>query len=379
MPLPRRREFLPSSDGGDSFHAVNHGFAERPFRSLAASGNEIYLTAPFDGQPGLFRSVDGGATSQSNAAWPRNLRYAALQQGGSGTVFTASSTQVYVSRNGAKTWTALPEFPGGRVLAQAATASGALAGSPTGLFARSSTGAAWKPMSLPAEGPVQELFRGEEGFVAAANDTAIQTSGDDGATWRACSGVPDAKLVFSLSGAGGRVSFVLMGTTSGLLRSEDGRQSWTEVRDGMNADTVVLVTVNPDDPSIALRCSMTGPLFPLTGAQLETTGRRSAARRLSSCASRVGNGGHSVICAVLNPGLMVRTVTAAEAAAGALPEVNQAASQGPTWRAGVPPPRAVFRVVECGLRRRERQPCSDRRARPSPVLNQISHEALSIC
>ena len=308
---------LTSSDGGDTFQPVNHGFTERPFRALAVSGNEIYVTAPGEGQPALFRSVDGGATWHSDPAWPRNLRHAAIQQTGSGTVFTASSTQVYASRNGGKTWTALPEVPGGRVLALAGTASGALAGSPKGLFAWSAAGSIWKPVALPETGPVQELFGGAEGFIAAGSDSAILTSSDGGSTWRACSGVPDAKLVFNLSGSGGAGSFVLMGTTSGLLRSGDGCQSWTEVRDGLNTDTVALVTVDPEDASIAFavqhdRSFISGD----RGRSWKPLGGEARPGDFPVALRASGTPGIQLFALFSTTGLMVRTVGAAEAAAG---------------------------------------------------------------
>jgi photosystem II stability/assembly factor-like uncharacterized protein len=241
---------LTSSQGGDNFQPVNRGFSYRPFRSLRASRNLIYVTAPIDGPASLFLSVDQGTTWHSDPAWPRNLRFVAIQEGISGTVFIASSTRVYASPKPGTTWTPLPDFPGGRVSALEATKAGVLAGGPKGLFAWTSASPVWKPVPLPEAVSVHGLYAGWDGFLGVSADSAVLISTDDGATWRACSGIPNVSSIYNLAGSGGEQGFVLMGTTGGLLRSEDGCRTWADVRGGLNGDTVSVVSVGPAQTSL---------------------------------------------------------------------------------------------------------------------------------
>ena len=74
----------------------------------------MFVVAPNETEPAIFRKQDEGATWQSDPAWPKNIRDISTTAENPDMVVCASLTRIFASTNQGQTWIALPEIPGGR-------------------------------------------------------------------------------------------------------------------------------------------------------------------------------------------------------------------------------------------------------------------------
>jgi photosystem II stability/assembly factor-like uncharacterized protein len=158
---------------------------------------------------------------------------------------------VFVSTNKGKTWTVLPEVPGGRVLMVKATEHGTLAAGVSGVFRWTVGRQSWIKAATPSPARVQELFTGSGDFAALVSTNGLFISNDAGRTWSSCEALPHSGGLNSIAGIGGESGFMLAGSSQGLMRSDDGCRSWTPVREGLSSDTVSLVDVEGAQPALA--------------------------------------------------------------------------------------------------------------------------------
>jgi photosystem II stability/assembly factor-like uncharacterized protein len=250
---------LVSNDEGSTLRESNFGFSNRNFTALTGTGSSLYSSSIYEpGSGGVYRTDNLGLRwVHSGSPAGDELVQMAAAPDDEKHLYAAGYHGLFESRDGGQSWTArktpaeavavtnLMPLPGGVLLA----------GTPTGLF-RSSEGGTWTTAS---GGTVQLLQRSARNVVTVLTPAGAQVSTDDGVSWKACgeSGLKstlyglafDAPSATSTSAR--QTTAALAATSSGLFRSTDGCQTWSQVRAGLNAETVSVVLFHPTRPGEA--------------------------------------------------------------------------------------------------------------------------------
>ncbi|HMD48491.1 MAG TPA: hypothetical protein VKG79_05310 [Bryobacteraceae bacterium] len=260
-----------SADSGETFHAVNAGFANHSLTQITGIGAHVYASSAYEGRfGGVFTSEDGGLhwTLRSNeeALAGRSLNSLAVSPGHVEQVFAASEEGVVKSTDGGKTWTRLlaqPRAvarPGSRVetrlrvhtlrAVQSGKATLLLAGTDAGLFRSLNAGATWEQTKTPgiAGVPVVAIYAPAKGAAKLALETrgGLFISEDAGLNWRGAF-LPDASYyLYDLALSPEPDAPMLAATARGVLQSTDGGARWNLVTEGVPASTVESVRYHPD-------------------------------------------------------------------------------------------------------------------------------------
>lgn len=180
---------------------------------------------------GVFGSTDRGDSWEAKTAGLRDPVTAAvaaveaikLDPRDASTVYAAGGSGLYVSHDGAATWSrlALPQLHGDRaihgVAVDPASSSRLLAGHAAGILRSTNGGVTWTRPALPQEVPfVAFAFDGHRpGVVYAAGSHGVLRSEDGGKTWSWAGEVQSTALAVDSRGA------VYAATWLGVYRSTD--------------------------------------------------------------------------------------------------------------------------------------------------------------
>jgi len=199
------------------------------------------------GVRGVWKSTDGG-----NADWtptvtglpdtqpPLVVRALAAVPGAPGGIFAGTSQGLFVTTDGAATWSAGSADLAGKPIYSLAADPGAAttvwAGTDDGVYRSTDSGQTWSRAGSPVGAVVRAILVGSA-RVLAGTDAGLFASGNGGATWQQIAGGLPAStavnaLVGDTSGAG-----VLAGTAAGVFASADGGQTWAS-------------TGGPDNPNV---------------------------------------------------------------------------------------------------------------------------------
>jgi photosystem II stability/assembly factor-like uncharacterized protein len=271
---------LKSMDSGETFHAMNEGFANHRLSEITSDGKRLYASSTYEGLfGGVFVSSDGGLQwslrANEEALHGRNLHSLTASQAGAD-VFAASEDAILKSADGGKTWlpvaephvvarpatartsrTALPAHISGRVHIHALRAVllekdklALFAGTDAGLFRSSNSGTTWE--QVQAAGltgtAVLAIYAPPSGAsrLAAQTGSGLFVSEDAGRTWQAAL-VPNGYYIYDVALPVAHDIAILAATSRGILQSTDEGAHWKLVMEGVPAATVDSVRFNPSE------------------------------------------------------------------------------------------------------------------------------------
>jgi photosystem II stability/assembly factor-like uncharacterized protein len=245
-----------SADAGTHWQAGFGELASVPIASMARdSSNPRILYAGSAGR-GVLRSDDGGRTLLKAGLDHGDFRAVAVDPADH-TVFAASESGVYRSRDRGLTWSAVASLPS-RVMAMAidGTAGGRIfaATDGEGLFVSVDSGGSWSRTRLARTflTSLQAAAGGGKRLVAGSPD-GVYASEDGGETWKLAR-VGPAEAVAVESGA------LLAGTARGILRRSGADPAWKDASAGLAAQVVYAVAVVPGPPDTLYAATSTGLL-----------------------------------------------------------------------------------------------------------------------
>jgi photosystem II stability/assembly factor-like uncharacterized protein len=212
---------------------------------------------------GVFRSTDGGVTWQGPDVTDTLLTGSTVNDlvvnhQKPDEVFAAViPTGILASRDAGRTWNRLTwDFTSlgaavTRLAIQRGGAATLLYGTNTGAIHRSTNGGhTWSPTRQgSAWGTITSLVSNPRSpeTVYAGTESGISLSTDFGASWRELSrALPRVPTTFTLQQRREAPHFFAWGAGTGLLRSENGGQSWRPVDVGLGGATVHLVTADAE-------------------------------------------------------------------------------------------------------------------------------------
>jgi photosystem II stability/assembly factor-like uncharacterized protein len=239
-----------STDAGASWRQVLREGNVLALAVAPGSGDELTLLAGTE-QDGILRSEDGGDTWLSANPGLLDLTVLALAVSpafpSDRTAFAATTSGIYRTRNGARSWRALqlergdssqeevavqclaisPDFLNDRML---------LAGTETsGLLCSRDAGETWEAVAGLASGGVTCIAFADPERIMAATESGAAISCDAGKTWD-LRGV-DVGPVLSLANIGNR--WLAGSTTRGVLTSDDDGCAWAQASQGLDARVLV--------------------------------------------------------------------------------------------------------------------------------------------
>ena len=259
---------LRSADSGQTFAAVNRGFANHSLRQITGAGNLLYASSIYEGRHGgVFRSIDGGLEwsllANEEVLPSRNLNSLVAAPSRHDLLFAASQDEILKSADGGKTWVGVnlqPKvIPGrapqhfGRVRIQSLQAVQLdkltlFAGTQSGLFRSADIGRSWELAGKGIAGlSVLAIYAPPRG----ASRLAIRTSGgllmseDEGRSWQIAPMPGNDYYVYDLALSADSHAPVLAATSRGLLQSSDGGANWKLITNGIPAATVNSVRFHP--------------------------------------------------------------------------------------------------------------------------------------
>jgi photosystem II stability/assembly factor-like uncharacterized protein len=266
---------LKSTDSGETFHAMNEGFANHRLSEIASDGKRLYASSTYEGlYGGVFVSGDGGLQwslrANEEALNGRNLHSLTASSAHADVVFAASEDAILKSADGGKTWVSVAQP---RVVAAARTGQrirsvervhihavravqygkGALvlfAGTDAGLFRSSNSGTTWEQVkSAGITGvPVLALYAPPSGAsrLAARTASGLFISEDSGHAWQEAL-VPNGYYIYDVALPVEHEVAILAATSRGVLQSIDEGAHWKLVTEGVPAATVDSVRFNPSE------------------------------------------------------------------------------------------------------------------------------------
>jgi photosystem II stability/assembly factor-like uncharacterized protein len=241
---------LVSNDEGNTLRESNNGFTNRNFTTLTGSGSALYSGSVYEaGTGGVYRTENLALrwVHTGGPAGDELVRMAAAPDDPK-RLYAAGYHGLFESGDGGLSWTGLRNpAEGAQITALMPLPGGVLlAGTASGLF-RMNGSAGW---TQSAGDGIQSLSRSAGPAIAALTATGALMSADSGATWKAC-GDAGAKggwygLAFDSPGKGNAgANIALAATSAGLFRSTDACGSWSQIRDGLDTETVSLVLFHP--------------------------------------------------------------------------------------------------------------------------------------
>jgi len=257
---------LKSTDGGETFHAVNTGFANHHLTQIAAASGRLYASSSYEGlHGGLFVSTDGGfdwsLRANRQALLGQNLNSLVSAPGPSGLLFAAGDDAVLKSADAGKTWVRLlsqprvaaPDSSSGRIRIHSLQALRTsklilLAGTQAGLFRSPNSGLSWERVTADgvAHSAVLNVYAPPAGAsrVAARTVQGLFVSDDAGVTWRAAS-LPDTSFYLYDLALPVERGPILAATSRGVLRTSDSGTHWDLITEGVPAATVDSIRFHP--------------------------------------------------------------------------------------------------------------------------------------
>lgn len=260
---------LKSEDAGRHWETANRGIRSYSLYRLVLDPRNPDVVYVGAGGGGLYKSVDGARSfvEKNDGLDNTNVGSIVLHPEHPDQVYVVTSTGVFISRDGANTWTAwnqgddftqsqqfqdLVILPGDRETA--------LLASGRGVWRRRATEPAWAPASPDLAGrAITVLTRHPDGrrvFAAALRDgKTLQGGGlfvseDAGATWTRWDQDERLSLEWVRQvwfDPGGRLAYAAT-STSGVLRSTDGGRTWERRSHGLATPDVRALAVDVHRP-----------------------------------------------------------------------------------------------------------------------------------
>jgi len=273
---------LKSTDSGETFRAMNEGFANHRLSEITSDGKRLYASSTYEGlYGGVFVSSDGGLQwslrANEEALHGRNLHSLAASPSDPDVVFAASEDAILKSADGGKTWLPVTEphliaprtagsranqtgpaiHTSGRVHIHALRAVQAekeklvlFAGTDAGLFRSSNSGTTWEQVKAAGltGAAVLAIYAppNRASWLAARTGSGLFVSEDSGRSWQEAL-VPSGYYIYDVALPIEHDVAILAATSRGVLQSTDQGAHWKLVTEGVPAATVDSVRFNPSE------------------------------------------------------------------------------------------------------------------------------------
>jgi photosystem II stability/assembly factor-like uncharacterized protein len=268
---------LKSTDSGQTFHAMNEGFANHRLSEITSDGKRLYASSTYEGlYGGVFVSRDGGLQwsleANEEALHGHNLHSLTASGASADLVFAASEDAILKSVDGGKTWVSGTQprpaiartsrqgpvtHSVGRVHIHALRAVRLekdklvlFAGTDAGLFRSSNSGTTWEEVKSAGISGVSVLaiYAPPVGVsrLAVRTGSDLFISEDSGRTWQAAL-LPNEYYIYDLALPVQHDTAILAATSRGVLQSTDEGAHWRLITEGVPAATVDSVRFNPSE------------------------------------------------------------------------------------------------------------------------------------
>jgi len=245
-----------SDDEGETLQAVNEGFCNRHLPMLTAAGDSLYTNAIYEDINGGVYRLTGKDGQWEQVAPPSHLRGAqllalALDGTNPSRLYAAGYNSLLQSNDAGKSWVALPgSFAKSRVTALLGPephAAFLLVATEGGVYRSGDSGKIWKRIALPG-GPqrVLNFSRLEGNRIAAITNAGLMLT-EDGQQWEAASPLLDHAQILAAISSG---PALIVASSSGLMRSEDGGHTWQLILNGLDRSTVRTICRHPREPGV---------------------------------------------------------------------------------------------------------------------------------
>jgi photosystem II stability/assembly factor-like uncharacterized protein len=268
---------LKSTDSGETFHPMNEGFANHRLSEITSDGKRLYASSTYEGLfGGVFVSADSGLQwslrANEEALHGQNLHSLTASPSDPNVVFAASEDAILKSADAGRSWVPVPEprtvivraarkghpaqviHTAGRVHIHALRAVQLdkrlelFAGTDSGLFRSSNSGATWEQVKSAGITGVSVLaiYAPPNGVsrLAVRTGSGLFVSEDTGRTWQAAL-VPNGYYIYDVALPVEHDIAILAATSRGVLQSTDEGAHWKLVTEGVPAATVDSVRFNP--------------------------------------------------------------------------------------------------------------------------------------
>jgi photosystem II stability/assembly factor-like uncharacterized protein len=231
-----------SGDRGLTFTRIN---VEVPVASMPAVASVTFSHDGFyawliESDGDVRRSTDGGVTWQSFPAVlpPGEYWFADADVADRNTVYAGKGLGIYVSRDGGATWTQLPANNNFHPQASRTTTGRLIAIQTNTSYVTgwsNDFGNTWNPSAiLPSFFGLKSAS--DSRAFAVDHEANFYSSADDGSTWTNRGRLPNG-YGRGISVDPANAQRLLMGTYAGIIRSEDGGNTWTESNVGLPEGT----------------------------------------------------------------------------------------------------------------------------------------------
>lgn len=230
-------------------------------RSLAVDPGNPQNVYAGDAQGSIFASTDGGTGWKQQSSLSPGATVNALAFDDTGKrLYAASAAGLYLSTDGAKSWTKVAGLPQDAYTSIAfdlkKTQSIYLGSEQRGIFASADGGATWTPINNGLSAPLTVhglAFDSDAHQLWAATDMGIYRSSDGGASWQALnSGLPGGVIVYAVlpaATAGGTPGLVFAGTNKGFYLSQDNAAHWQTSQAPLTRISIYAILVDYHTPT----------------------------------------------------------------------------------------------------------------------------------
>ena len=268
-----------SVDGGHNWRSANNNLHDRNIRQIVAAKNSSDIVLAVGNQSGLYRTGDGGANWQEvrqGIPGDSHLTAIGFVSEKSQRVYAGDqSGNLYVSDNLGKSWSFCCSIPKSGAITTFAFSEGAVndftlyvGTEKDGIFSSTNGGKAFTHQGQGVKGKyiqsllVSPTFNIDNTLYAVSRHDGVFRSEDGGARWRAANtglftneqALSYRRPTFSIvraSAAFGQDKTLLLGTFTGVYKTEDGGDSW-EPKETLPAEIIVGMAVSPPSESSSM-------------------------------------------------------------------------------------------------------------------------------
>jgi photosystem II stability/assembly factor-like uncharacterized protein len=237
-----------SDDAGETFTTINKGFCNRLLPAFTATSDTLVTASIYEQTHGGIFAIKTGQKEWERIAPASDLpaqllRLESEERDGKIQLFALSYTSIHLSNDMGKKWLSVPQPARGLKIngfVDRFTAT------ESGLFRSESNNKTWIRVDSPiGTQKVQVLSPLGKSGLAAATQSGVFIS-ESGTQWKTTAPLPVHGTVYNIAPAGGRS--LIVGTSAGLIRSDDLGASWEPVSWGLSSSSVSAVCQHPLHP-----------------------------------------------------------------------------------------------------------------------------------
>jgi photosystem II stability/assembly factor-like uncharacterized protein len=238
-----------SDDGGETFAPINKGFCNRLLPAFTATTDTVVTASIYEPTHGGMYAIKAGQKeweriAPASALPAQLLRLESQDRDGKIQLFALSYTSIHTSSDMGKKWLQVPQPARGLKINGFVDR---FAATESGLFqSEGNNNQSWIRIDSPIGTQKVQLLTplGKSAFAAATLSGIFVT--ENGAQWQTTAPLPVPGKINNIAPAGNRS--LIVGTSSGLIRSDDMGASWEPVTWGLGGSSVSAVCQHPLHP-----------------------------------------------------------------------------------------------------------------------------------